>query len=304
MKVLLTGASGFVGTHVQKALLDDGHTIRCLVHSKKNIPRQTGVETVTGDITQPNSLKQALKDCDAIIHLVAIIEENKSKGITFDKLNLEGTVNLADTAVKNGVNRFIYISALGADPNGPTAYFQSKGKAEEYIKDSPLIYTIFRPSFIYGQGDAVYSMLSRVIQKTPYGIYPLFGNGLYRHQPVWVQHVSKGITNALSEPLTYYKTYNVGGPEQLTFKKQLEILAEITNSKIRFLSLPLWLSKWIAAIGNILPLLPIDSDRLKMLTQDNVCNASAFYKELKIKPVFFKDILSRELNEITGGKNE
>ena len=66
----------------------------------------------------------------------------------------------------------------------------------------------------------------------------------------------------------------------------------------------LWLSKWFAAIGNILPFLPIDSDRFKMLTQDNVCNASAFYKDLKIKPVFFKDILSRELNDITGGKDE
>ncbi|MDZ7371681.1 MAG: complex I NDUFA9 subunit family protein [candidate division KSB1 bacterium] len=284
MKVLVTGATGFVGTVITERLQAAGHLARALVRTaaKAQFLQERGVEVRFGDATDRTSLHAALADCEAVIHLIAIIQEFPSRGVTFERINYEATLNLIEAAKACGVRRFLHMSALGATPDGPTPYFRTKGKAEEAVRRSGLEFTIFRPSFIYGRGDAVYSLLARMLRLSPFGLFPLFGDGLYRSQPVAVQDVADGFVKALNLPVSVGKTYDVGGPYPLPFREQIELIGKVIGKSVRFLSLPLPLSRNFVRIAQLFPFSPIDLDRLTMLTSDNVCDPQPFAEELGI----------------------
>ena len=294
MKVFLTGATGFVGSYILKRLINDGHFVRCLVRN----PAAGGifdfdqVETVTGDATIPDTLAGKLDGCDAVIHLVAIIREKKSKNITFKRLNYISTKNVVEAAVRQGVKKFVYMSALGADVNGETPYFRTKGRAEAVVKQSGLFYTIFRPSFIFGPGDAVYSLLANVIKKSPFGIMPVFGNGEYLHQPISVYNVAEAFVSCLTNSKSVNKIYDIGGPKQLSYNEQLRIIGKIVGKKTRKLKLPLLLAKPAIKIAGIFPFSPIDSDRLKMLVKNNITDNILFLNDIPLELLTFEKGLS------------
>lgn len=294
MRIFLTGATGYVGGFILKELRRQGYKVRCLVRDFEQAEKinADGTEAVIGDITNPVSLEGVLTNCDAVIHLVAIIEENREKNITFTRLNFEATKNMVELAKKQGIKRLIHMSALGADTNGATAYFRTKGQAENYVRTSGLIYTIFRPSFIFGPGDAVYSMLAKTIAKLPLGYMPHFGLRAYRHQPVSVFDVAKGFVNAVKNERTFRKTYDVGGPQALTYKKQLRTIARTIGKKVRLIPLPLFMSRIVVALMSISPSTPIDQDRLTMLTRDNICDPQPFSDDLHIDLTTFENGLT------------
>ncbi|MDZ7315067.1 MAG: complex I NDUFA9 subunit family protein [candidate division KSB1 bacterium] len=284
MNVFVTGATGFVGTVIIERLHAAGYLVHALVRNaaKAQFLRQRGVEVKFGDATDKGSLYAALTDCEAVVHLIAVIKEMPRRGVTFERINYEATLNLIEASKARGVRRFLHMSALGSSPDGPTPYFRTKGKAEEAVRHSGLEFTIFRPSFIYGRGDAVYSLLARMLRLSPLGLFPLFGDGLYRSQPVAVENVADGFVKALSLPVSIGKTYDVGGPDSLAFREQVELIGKAIGKSVRFLSLPLPLSRNFVRIAQLFPFSPIDLDRLTMLTSDNVCDSRPFAEELGI----------------------
>jgi len=290
MKVFLTGATGFVGSFILKRLINDGYNVRCLIRKSGIVKafKNKQVETVIGDVTRRDTLNGKLDSCDAVIHLVAIIKENKKINITFERLNYLSTQNMVEAAKQHGVKRFIYMCSIGADVNGETPYFRTKGKAEITVMESGLSYTIFRPSFIFGPGDAVYSMLAKVIKKSPFGIMPVFGNGDYLHQPVSVYNVAEAVAASLQQkPKTINKIYEIGGTEPLSYNKQLETLGEIVGKKIRKIKLPLFLAQPIVKIAGIFPFSPIDIDKFKMLIKNYIADNSLLLKDIPIELVPF-----------------
>jgi uncharacterized protein YbjT (DUF2867 family) len=294
MTVFVTGATGYVGGFIVDQLYAAGHKARCLVRSPEKGQRllAKGAELYIGDVTQPQSLISALAGCDAVIHLVAVIKENPRKNITFEQLNFEGTKNIVNAAKAQGVNRFLHMSSLGADENSPTPYFRTKGAAEHYVRERGLNYTIFRPSFIYGPGDAVYTLLAALLKRLPFGLFPLFGDGHYRHQPVAVLDVARGFVNALENPKAFSKTYNIGGPRAISYREQLQILARTIGKRLRFLPQPLSLSQLLVKAIEIFPFSPINSDQLTMLTTDSVCDPLPFSHDLQIDLTPFEKGLS------------
>jgi uncharacterized protein YbjT (DUF2867 family) len=285
MHVFLTGSTGYVGSFILQDLLAAGHRVRCLVRSPHpaKAAASAGVEYVVGDITRPDTLLDIMADCEVIIHLVAIIKEKPGKGITFEKVNLEATKNMIQAAKVQGVQRFLHMSALGADPNGATAYLRTKGRAEAHVRQSGLDYTIFRPSFIFGPGDAVFSLLARTILLSPFGVVPVFGSGNYQHQPVSVYNVSQGFVRAMEKSKTERATFDVGGPEPLTYNQQLEIIGRVIGKSVHRITLPLPVAKFLVRSIEWLPFSPIDSDQLKMLTLNNTCDPHAFASDLDIE---------------------
>jgi NADH dehydrogenase len=294
MRIFVTGATGYVGGFILKELQRQGYKARCLVRNYKQAERinANGTEAVIGDVTNPASLEGVLTNIDAVIHLVAIIEQHKKKNITFERLNFEGTKNMVKLAQKQGVDRFIHMSALGADINGKTAYFETKGRAENFVRNSDLNYTIFRPSFIFGPNDAVYGMLADVLKKAPLGLMPVFGFRSYRHQPVSVFDVARGFVHAIENDKTFRKTYDVGGPHAMSYKEQLRAVASTIDQKIHLLPQPMLLSRLAVALLSLTRNPPIDQDRLTMLTKDNVCDPRPFSEDLRIDLTPFRQGIS------------
>ena len=151
MQVLVTGASGFVGNEVVKDLLARGHEVKPLVRkgSEKKLKERHKVEVVLGDCLHPEVLHQAASGCDAVIHLVGIIREFPGKGVTFERVHVQATRNVVDATKAAGARRYLHMSALGARPQPADPYHVTNFQADEYVINSGLAYTIFRPSVIF-----------------------------------------------------------------------------------------------------------------------------------------------------------
>ncbi len=291
MKVFVTGGTGFVGFYVLQELKSAGIPAVCLVRSPKQVDvfERRGFETVIGDVNDPSSYQQAMQGCDAVIHLVAIIEEKKSRGITFQALNVDSTRNVLDAAGQAGIHRFLYMSALGAGKYDDTPYYRTKSKAETLVQSSGLNYTIFRPSFIFGSGAPVYQMLATLLRWSPLNVMPVFGSGEYKQQPVSVFNVSQAVVYSLKNEKSYRKLYEIGGPETLTYKEQIQGIGAAIDHSPRFFHLPLGFSRLMVRLTSVFPFAPIDLDRLKMLTRDNVCDPSEIVHDLDLKLIPFSE---------------
>ena len=176
MKIFIAGGTGFVGGHLVRALLKNGHSVRTLVHGRSTNSGE--VEQIAGDVTRFETLEQGLSGCDAVINLVGIIREFPSRGITFERLHVQATANLLAAAASNGIRRYLQMSALGSRPAAVSGYHQTKWRAEELVRGSGLDWTIFRPSLIFGPHDAFINMLAVQLRLAP--IMPVIGSGSYR----------------------------------------------------------------------------------------------------------------------------
>ena len=288
MRVFVTGGTGFVGNYVVEALLEEGHQVRCLVRpgSEKKLRAIKDVEIVYGNILE-RQLKDKIKGCDAIVHLVGIIREFPKEGITFKKLHYEATVNVVEAAKAASVKRFIHMSALGASIEGKTTYFRTKAQAEAYVRESGLTYTIFRPSVIYGPHDHFITMLSDIIRWSP--VILVIGSGRYRLQPVHVKTVAKGFALSLSLPNTQNQTYEVGGPEPLEYNKILDIIAKALGKKFLWkIHVPVSLVMSMTYILQGISVYPLTTEMITMLLEESIVSDESFYEAFPIRPIKFE----------------
>ena len=293
MKVFLTGSTGYVGNYVLKRLIDHGYGVKCLVRkgSERKIRIKQGCEISHGDILDYDSLLTGMTDCDAIINLVGIIREFSRKGITFTNLHFIATRNCVDAALELGIKRFIQMSALGARGNARSMYHKTKYMAEEYLKKSGLTYTIFRPSLIFGKEDISINLFAENIKKLP--IFPVFGNGRYRIQPVSVENVAEGFAKAIDCKEVFNKTFELVGPKKYEFNELLDAIGKTLGKKVWKLHLPLFVIKPLIWLLGRFSFSPITYDQLTMLLEDNVCDEHEFYETLHIKPIPLEEGIKR-----------
>jgi NADH dehydrogenase len=269
MKIFLAGGTGFVGGHVRRALLERGHTIRLLVHGRKG-GYEAAVEPVEGDVARLDTFADALVGCDATINLVGIIREFPGRGVTFEKLHVEATRNVVDGAKQAGIRRHLQMSALSTRPNATSRYHQTKWRAEEYVRASGLQWTIFRPSLIFGPKDAFVNMLAGYIRSLP--AVPVIGDGAYRLQPVSADDVARCFTLALEMPETVGQTYELCGPDRLTYNQLLDTIGRIMGKgHVIKVPQPLALLKLTVPFMQSFSFFPLTMDQIIMLTEENIC---------------------------------
>lgn len=286
-EVLVTGGTGYVGIHVCRALIARGFMPRLLVRpgSESRIPEdiREGGRLTLGDVTNRESVENAAQGTTAIVNLVGIIREFPARGITFERLHVTATRNVVDAARLWGIPRFVHMSALGARAGGPAGYFDSKGRAEDCVRQSGLRWTIFRPSVIFGPGDAFLNELAGILRTAP--LMPVPGDGKYRLQPVFVGDVAKGFGDALLRPDTETRVFEVGGPERFSYGELLDMIAASVGRRARKLHVPLPILRPAVRSLERFERFPLTTDQLGMLLQENVCDHEPFYSAFGFKPM-------------------
>jgi uncharacterized protein YbjT (DUF2867 family) len=280
VRVLVTGASGFVGTRVAERLESDGHEV-------VRFSRRTG-----GDVTDPASLAAAAQGADAIVHLVAILDGTPEE---FEAVNAQGPANAVAAAKAAGVRRFLHMSALGVNAeHAPlTGYWGSKWKGVQAVTSSGLDWTVFEPSFVFARGGGAFAEFERLVRMP---LTPVIGDGRYRHQPVWVGDVAAAFARAIERPETFDKRYELGGPQVFTFDELLEEIARNSGRRPHpKVHLPAGLMRAQARI--LLRHLPaplrVTPDQITMLLAGTECDIGPMRGELGIAPASMAEAYTR-----------
>ncbi|MCF8011823.1 MAG: complex I NDUFA9 subunit family protein [Clostridiales bacterium] len=283
--ILVTGGTGFIGRHLVWELIRQGYQVRVLVRDllkgKYGFPDE--VEPVKGDITDRSSIAKACEGVDTVIHLVAVIRETEN--ITFEKLNVEGTLNLVIAAEETGVKRFIHLSVLGANDKPAYRYIYSKWLGEKSVCESNLDWTVLRPSIVYGEGFCFFDRMLQALKLFPPPFFPIPGNGKSLFQPVAVEDVVSCILIAVKSPEMYGKVYEVGGPEHLNYIQMVNELFNVLNVKRLKIRIPISLMNTaVPFLNKIFKDPPVTPVELKQLEVDNITEKDAVQQYFGFEP--------------------
>ncbi len=242
MNVLVGGGTGFVGEHLCRELHERGHDVTALSRSPDEGELPDGVESVTGDVTDYDSIEGAFEGMDAVVNLVALSPLLRPRGGNemHYRVHRGGTENVVRAAETHGVGRIVQMSALGADPDGETAYIRAKGQAENIVRKSALEWVVFRPSVVFGDGGEFLEYTKRLAP--PY-VTPLPGGGKTRFQPIWVGDIVPMLADAVeSETEHVGATYEIGGPEVLSLAAVAELAHAADGRPVGIVSIPMGLA--------------------------------------------------------------
>ena len=276
-QVTVFGGGGFVGRHAVRALAKAGYRIRVAVRRPHLAPEvkvmgDVGqIEVVQANLRNPASVAAAVAGSDAVINLVGILYAAGRQ--TFSSVQAEGAATVAKAAAAAGVKRLVHVSAIGADAGSPSAYARSKAEGEAAVRAAFPGAVILRPSVVFGPEDEFFNRFAAMASVSP--VLPLIGGGETKFQPVFVGDVAKAIVAASGRDDLAGETFELGGPEVLSYRQVLEYVVKETGRARPLVPVPWPLAALIGAVGDVqsaLIALPpvLTSDQVKLLRADNV----------------------------------
>lgn len=301
-RIFLTGGTGFVGRSVLEQLLASGCDVNALVrdaHADLGDAPAGRVRRITGDLFDASALDAGLAGCDAVVHLVGIIGEKPSTGVTFQRIHVEGTRSVLEAARRASVGRFVHMSALGARADAVSEYHRTKHAAEQLVRGSGLEWTILRPSMIHGPRGEFTRMQAAWArkQKPPFLFMPYFGAGMLgqrgagKIQPIYVEDVARAFVEALDNAKTLGRSYDLAGPDVLTWPELHRAVARAVVGKNRWvMPLPVWKAKLLARVVPA-SLLPFNRDQVIMSQEDNTADVSPLVADFGWAPRPFRATL-------------
>ncbi|HXC24331.1 MAG TPA: NAD-dependent epimerase/dehydratase family protein [Gemmatimonadaceae bacterium] len=303
--VVVTGASGFVGTRLCRELLDGGWKVRALVRDPVKAAARLGhlpVELRAGDIRDADYLRGALEGAGAVVHLAAIAIERRGAGETYERTNADATQGVVDVAQAVGVERFVHMSQNGADSRSPHRFLRSKGIAQDIVTGSGLRWTVLRPSVIVGPEDAFVNVLARLVKLTP-GVFLLPGGGTARFQPIFVGDVVRAVRVALENDATISGMYAIGGPVPLTLRQMAERILTAMRAWRVTVGVPVGVVRPLIAVAErVLPNPPVTTELLDLLAVENTVPENAITSVFGIAPTPFAPEELLYLRRITIGE--
>jgi uncharacterized protein YbjT (DUF2867 family) len=286
MKVLVTGGTGVVGVGTVTALVRNGHEVRLVSrHAERDTRRwPRGVESWRGDVAEPESIRGSAEGCDAVVHLVAVVDE-APPDTTFDRVNVRGTRHIVREAERAGVPKLLFVSSLGCE-RGSSPYHQSKRAGEKIVRDFDGDWVIVRPGSVYGPGDEQISLLLKMVRTLP--AVPIIGGGDDTFQPIWHEDLAEALVRVLERDDLARQALEIAGPDITSQNDLIERLARITARDPVRVPLPDFLAKaGLRALGVVGIDVPFSDSQLAMLREGNViadANGNALTEVLGVQP--------------------
>jgi uncharacterized protein YbjT (DUF2867 family) len=299
-RITVFGGSGFIGRYVVRRLAAEGWVVRVAVRDPigaaflKTAGNVGQVVPMRADITAEDAIVEAaVAGADAVINLVGILYERGRR--TFRAVQADAPARLARIAAQAGVERFVQMSALGADPESPSLYARSKAAGETGVLAAFPHATIIRPSIVFGPEDGFFNRFARMARYSP--ALPLIGGGETRFQPVYVRDVADAIMRTLHEDSARGQTYELGGPHIYTFRALMELMLRELRRHRGLIPIPFWLADIQASVLQWLPVPPLTRDQVALLRVDNVLSGTKpGLPELGIQPTALELILPTYLD--------
>src|SRR5215469_2762118 len=300
--VTVLGGTGFLGRRIVRRLYDAGLVARVASRHPDAVPslfscEVSGIEAVHADVNDDDSVARAVAGASAVVNTVSLyVERGKD---TFHAVHVEAAKRIAVLARQAGAETLVHISGIGANAGSASPYIRSRGKGEAAVLDAFSSAKLVRPAVMFGPGDAFLTPLLGMLRRLP--VFPMFGSGATRLQPVYVEDVAEAVVRILRAPAAS-QLYELAGPRVYRYQELLKTIA--TSAGTRPLLVPFPFSLWhvIGYVGEALPSPPITRNQVELMEQDNVPEQSApGFEALQISPRALENMLSEY---VTAGEEE
>ncbi|MER8451898.1 complex I NDUFA9 subunit family protein [Mesorhizobium sp. M1428] len=285
--VTVFGGTGFLGRRIVKRLLERGFTVRAVSRHPARValvfsPITRMPEAVEADILDTSSIGSAITGSQVIVNAVSLYVEQGVQ--TFERVHVKAAADLAAASRNGEVDQFVQISGIGSDPQSDSNYIRARGRGEVAVESAFPGAFIVRPAVMTGPDDAFLTTIVRMIRLLP--VYPLFGDGGTRLQPVYVADVAEAVSR-LIDGRTHKGSsiFEFGGPRIYTYKELLREIARQLDTHVKLMPVPFAVWNALAGVAELLPAAPITRSQIDLMRQDNVAAIDApGLKELDVEP--------------------
>lgn len=286
--ILITGPTGFIGNALIRHLAEMDVSLRALLHpspTSPQLPKGIPLEAAVTSLNDPRGLRAALVDIDIIFHLAS--EERRGGEADLLKTDIQGTQTLVQAAAQTGVDRIFYLSHLGADRASAFPVMTAKAIAEDSIRKSGLDYTIIRSGIVYGPGDSFTTDLAKLLHMIPF-LFFLPGGGDTVLQPLWIEDLVTALVWSLEDDESRNQLYEIGGPEQLTFREIVNIILDTLNKKKYLVSVNTPYIRFLTIFAEYLfPSPPTNVFWLDYLGANRTCSLTTLPHRFNLLPSYF-----------------
>lgn len=273
-KICILGGTGFVGRHLSRQLVRDGHQVKILSRRREDARSMLVLPSVTvvpGNVYDPQFLKAQFIEQDVVINLVGVLHDSRRRNKGFEDVHVKLPAMIVEACRATGITRLLHMSALHADTNGPSEYLKSRGAGEERVfRDAgrDIAVTAFRPSVIFGPDDSFTNVFAGLLRRIP--VFNVIICPKARFQPVYVKDVAKAFSVAVDNAGTAGHRYDLAGPEQHTMRDIVEFIDGVIGTNRKMISFGPGLGKLMAFFMQFAPGKPLTPDNIRSMSIDSV----------------------------------
>lgn len=291
--ILITGANGFIGRRLTTALLAGGHRIRCLVRkASSQIPQ--GVETCIGDLLEPATLTAALEGVDTAYYLVHSMAGGRAG---FERRDHDAAENFVRAAEKAAVRRVIYLGGLGETGDELSEHLKSRLEVASILRSGKFATTFLRAAVIVGAGGASFELVRGLVKRLPVMITPRWVST--KCQPIAVNDVVAYLAGCLTDERTAGQTYDIGGPEVLTYRDMMERFARLEDKHLLIIPVPVLTPKlssyWVALFSPVPP--SVSMPLIEGLSNEVICRENSIRDLIPLQLTSYDTAVQQALAE-------
>jgi len=286
MNITILGGTGFVGLSLINYLAKTKNNVSVITRNReenKKILVYPNVSLVEANVHNLEELTEHTKKTDVLVNLIGILNESGHSGRGFRKAHSDLARIILGACKANNIKRLLHMSALNADPKGPSHYLRTKGEAESYLMTYGKRFsniTIFRPSVIFGKNDSFILRFSKLLDFVPF-LFPLACHNA-KFAPVFINELTEFMVNTINDSKSFNRIYNLCGPKVYSLKEILELIIRTKNINTKVIPLSNFLSKTQATIMEFVPGKPFSVDNFNSCKRDSFCESDYnFYSDLE-----------------------